>query len=96
MKTFALFLASLLVHPVLAGFGGTPDAALKPSTGKHRRWSSTGMEGHDHRDTSTVSDVSESKTPPESTKEDEHPHHEHPLEHHPYASGVFTIDPHDV
>jgi len=91
MKFLSLVVAASMIRPVIAGFGRTPEAALKPTTSsgkRHRRhWSSTGMDGLDHsQKTAAVSKVKVSSRP----KKEE----DHHLEHHPFASGVFTIDPH--
>ena len=93
MKTHTyLLLISSLTHSVLAGFGKTPDLALKPYAGRRRKWSSTGMEGLDH----SVSEVAEVKIVNQTKKDALGPsksERQHPLEHHPFASGVFTMDP---
>ena len=91
-QTFVLLMLSL-THAALAGFGKTPDLALKPNTGRRRKWSSTGMEGLDHSVTGEVGEVKRvnqvKKNALATTKNESR----HPFEHHPFASGAFTVDP---
>ena len=91
-----VLLMSSLVLPALAGFGKTPDLALKSVPGKRRRWSSTGMEGlHEQF---VIDKATEAKTfrTFQEAREPSHKESSHPFEHHPFASGSFTIDPVEV
>ena len=108
MKTisllFLLTVSSLLLEPAFCGFGRTPETALLPSTEKksswgrqRRHWSSTGMEGLDHQQVDevlpvTVSNKKKNNVPKPQPSQEE----EHRFEHHPYASGSFALDPHQV
>ena len=92
MKTQTLVLLMLsLTHAALAGFGKTPDLALKPIAGRRRKWSSTGMQGLDHSVTGEVAEVKLVNQVKRDALSKNESHHR--FEHHPFASGAFTIDP---
>jgi hypothetical protein len=92
----------LVLHSTIASFGrrGSDSPVKKdlpPAAAGH--WSSTGFSGLDHETHERkIQDVKRvKKTSSTSTKAAQDIHHDHPdyhfLEHHPYASGVFTLDP---
>jgi hypothetical protein len=93
MKTSYIFAAAvLLIHSAEAGFGKTPDIALVTKAKSRCRFSVTGMQGLDHN---YVQEVVVAVKPEKETDLKKQSHRDEAfLEHHPYASGLFTIDPH--
>lgn len=86
---FELLLFSLLVRPVLCGRRGIPEALPTSSLSKEGlKWSGTGVQGLDH---SPKSPIGKNKMVERVIRV--HHHNRHMLENHPYASGVFTLDP---
>lgn len=91
LSTLAILLF-LLPRPV-HGFGRRGPPASEPDVTKNvdkGRWSSTGARGLDR--TAPIETKETVKASRKSPDDIDHPDRAF-LEHHPYASGVFTMDP---
>jgi hypothetical protein len=97
-KSLLCLLVLLVLPSSFASFGRRgSDSPVKKAVPPAGHWSSTGFSGLDHETHESkikeVKRVKKTSTTSTKTIEDmDHPD-KHLLERHPYASGVFTLDP---